>query len=126
MPDANGTEANVNIGKRNPEETCPRPLLVSCIETAHTVVKLVSYRVVRDTVERPSDKVPECVTAEHIAADKNNIHDQNDGPNSYSKAVREMECNHCVVGQKAPHNVGEPQKIAMKFCRMSGKLRSPR
>ena len=103
MPNANRTKANVNVGKANPEETRPRPLLMSCVQAAHTVVKLVPYSVLRDTVERSSDKVTECVTAEYRPAKKDNIHYQNEGPDSDSKAVREAECNHGVVDEKAPH-----------------------
>ncbi len=45
MPDPHRTEANVDIGKRHPEQARPGPLLVSRIQEAHEVVDSVPHRV---------------------------------------------------------------------------------
>ena len=45
VPDPHGAEADVDIGKSHPEQACPGPLLVSCVQAAHAIVELVPYRV---------------------------------------------------------------------------------
>ncbi len=113
MPDAHRAEADIDIRKSHPEQTCPRPLLVSCVQAAHAVVEFVPHRVFRDLVERPSDQVPERVTAKNISTQKHHVHNQNEGPDTDSETVGKSEGYHCVIDQKGPHQVGEPQKVAM-------------
>ncbi len=81
---------------------CPR------VQTAHAIVELVPYRVFRDPVERPSDQVPEGVTAEYVSAKKHHVHHQDEASNPDAEAVRKTEGYHCVIDQKGPHQVGEP------------------
>ena len=91
MPDAHRTEADVDIGKRDPEQARPGPLLVPCVQAAHEVVDLVPDGVIGDLVEGASDHVPEGVTAEDISAEKHDIHDQNEASNADPEAVRKKE-----------------------------------
>jgi hypothetical protein len=69
----------------------------------------------RDTIERPSDQVPEGMTAEDISAQQHNIHNENEASDPNSETVGKVEGDHCVVRQKTPHRIGKPQEIAMKI-----------
>ena len=52
VPDAHRAEADVDIGESHPEQTRPRPLLVSRVQAAHAVVELVPDGVFRDAGRR--------------------------------------------------------------------------
>ena len=69
----------------------------------------------RDLVETASDQVPEGVAAEDVSAKQHDIDDQNDGSDADPEAIGETEGLHRVVDQKAPDDVGEPQKIAVEI-----------
>ena len=125
MPDAHRTEADIDIGKRNPKEACPGPLLMPRVQATHAVVELVPYRVIRDLVECSSDQVPERMTPEYVSAQKHDIDDQNEASNPDPESLREKERPHRVVDQKAPDNVGEPQKVAMKILHDERKASFP-
>src|SRR6266568_384160 len=115
MPDAHRTQADIDIGKRNPKEARPGPFLVPRVKATHEVVNLLSYGVIRDTVECSSDQMPERMTPENISAKKHDINDQNQAPNPDPESLGEKERSQGVVDQKAPDNVREPQKVAMKI-----------
>ena len=115
MPDPHRAEADVDVRKSHPEQTRPGPLLVSCVQAAHAIVELVPHRVFRDAVERASDQVAERVAAEYISAEKHNVHHQDEASDADAEAVGETEGHDCVVDQKGPHQVGEPQKVAMEI-----------
>jgi hypothetical protein len=68
----------------------------------------------RNTIERPSDQVPEGVTAEDISAKQHNIQNENEASDPNSETVGKVEGDHRVVRQKTPHRIRKPQKIAMK------------
>ena len=115
MPDADRTETDVDVGKRNPEEARPSPFLMSRVQAAYEFVDLVPYGVIRNLVECPPDQVPECMTPEYISAKKHDIHDKDEGSNPDPKSIREKERPPRVIDQKAPNDVGEPQEVAMKI-----------
>jgi hypothetical protein len=91
MPDADRTEADVDVGKPNPEQACPSPLLVSRVQAAHEVVDLVLYGVIGDAIEIPSDQVAEGMTSEYVTGKKNDVDHQNEASNSDSKPVGKEE-----------------------------------
>ena len=115
MPESDGTQADVDVGKRDPKQARPRPLLMSRIQQANEVVYLVPHRVGGDAVKRATDEVPERVTPEYIAGKKDDVDDKHEAPYSDPESVRKEEPPDGVVDQKSPDNVGEPQKIAMKI-----------
>ena len=94
---------------------------MSPVQTAHTIVELVPYRVFRDAVERPTDQVPEGMAAEYISAEKDNIQDQDEASDADPEAVRETKTDDCVIDQKCPYQVGETQKVAMEILHDQGK-----
>jgi hypothetical protein len=59
--------------------------------------------------------MPKGVTAEYVSAQQYNIHDQNQASDSDSEAIRKTKGHHSVIGEKTPHRIREPQKIAMKI-----------
>src|SRR5215469_11774250 len=115
VPDSDRTQADVDVGKRDPKQARPRPLLVSRIQPANEVVYLVPHRVSGDAVKRPSDQVPERVTPEYITGEQDDIDYKNEASDSDSESVREDEPYDSVVNQKSPHDVRESQKIAVKI-----------
>src|SRR4051794_28972237 len=82
VPDAHGTEADVDVGERHPQQAGPRPFLVVAVEPADPFVELVPDRVLRDLVEHSTDHVPECMTPEYIAAEEDGVYDQHQGPDA--------------------------------------------
>ena len=105
MPDSHRTEADVDIGKRNPEEARPSPFLVPRVQVAHEVVDLVPYGVIRDLIECAANHVPKCVTPENIPTKKHYIYDENEASNPYPESIRKKERSQRVVNQEAPDNV---------------------
>ena len=72
-------------------------------------------------IERASDQVAEGVAAEYIAAEKNNVHHQDEASDPNPEAVGETEGHDCVINQKSPHQVGEAQKVTMEILHDQGK-----
>src|ERR1700733_14549243 len=54
------------------------------------------------------------MTPEYVSGQEYDIHDQNEAPDPDSKSLWKKESPQRVVDQKAPDNVREPQKVAMK------------
>ncbi len=102
MPDTHRTEADVDIGKRDPKEARPRPLLMGRIQAAYAIVEFMTDGVIGDLVEAASDHVPECMTPEDISGQEHDVHDQNKAPDPDSKSVGEEERLDRVVDEKAP------------------------
>ena len=125
MPDADGTEADIEIGKPHPEKAEPRPAFVSAVQAADAVVQLVPYRVFGNAVERSSDEMPERVAAEDVSGQEYDIHYQNDGADTDSEAVRKTERYHGVVDQETPYEIGEPQEITVKILQDQRKASFP-
>ena len=94
---------------------------MSCVQAAHAIVEFVPYRVFRDLIERASNQVPEGVAAEDIAAEKNNVHHQDEASDPDPEAVGETEGHDCVIDQESPHQVGEAQKVTMEILQDQGK-----
>jgi hypothetical protein len=105
MPDAHRTEADIDIGKRNPQEAGPCPLLVSRIQGTHEVIYLLPNGVIGNAIKRASDQVPERMTPEYITGKKDDVDHENEAPNSDPESVRKEEPPHGVVDQKTPDNV---------------------
>ena len=114
VPDAHRAKPHIHIGEAYRTQTCPRPLLMTRIQAARAVVQFVTHRMPRDLIERSADQVAERVAAEDVASQQHHVDAQHDGADSDAEAIVEPERLHRVVDQKAPHNVGEPQKMAVK------------
>src|SRR5690349_8053761 len=90
------------------------------VQPSDPVIKLVPYRVFRDAIEGAADKVTEGVTPEDVSAQQNHIYNQHQGSDPDAEAVGKEERADSVIGQKAPDDVGEAQKIAMKILKDEG------
>jgi hypothetical protein len=69
----------------------------------------------RHLIETSAHKVTERVTAKRIPAQKHNVDQQNEASDSNSETIRKEEGPYCVVGEEAPDDVGESQKVAMEI-----------
>ena len=61
------------------------------------------------------------MTAEYVSAEKHHVHSQDQASDPDAEAVRETEGHHCVIDQKGPYQVGEPQKVTMEVLQNQGK-----
>ena len=77
VPNAHGTEPDINIGKSDPEETQPRPKHVTMIKTAHARVTFRAERHFRFRIEKSPDQMPE---SHHVLqlGEKTTFNDQNE------------------------------------------------
>src|SRR6185503_4273347 len=94
MPHAHRAKAHVKIGEPNPEQTHPGPEHVSAIETAHAAIRLLTERRLGKLIDAAADEVPQRMTSEGIAAEKNHVKGQHDG----SDANPEKNFRRCHVG----------------------------
>ncbi len=115
MPDTHRTEADINVGEANPEEACPRPLLMRSVQAAYAIVEFVPHGMLRDAIEGASDEVPEGVASEDVSSEKDDVHYQNQASYADAEAIWKAEGHDCVVNEEKPDNIGEPQKIAMEI-----------
>src|SRR5262249_49143903 len=115
MPDAHGTEAHVDVGEADRDQAGPGPFFVARVQPAYRLVEPVADGVLRHTIERSANEMTEGVAAIHITGQQDDVYNQDDSPDTDAESVGKEEGLGCVIDEKAPYDIRETKKEAMKI-----------
>src|ERR1044071_400616 len=93
-PHAHRAEPYINIAKRHPKQAHPCKKHVPAIKSGDEFPSCLLYRFIRKLIAAASDKMPQTVTAECIAAQQDHVHDEHERADAESEmpmAVRTEE-----------------------------------
>src|SRR5579863_507522 len=117
FPDTHRAHADVKVRERDPEEAGPRPIHVTRVEAAHAIVSLLANRRVRKLIEQSAHKMTERMTPKRVAAQQDNVGEQNQSAQSDPETAVKPARAPDVVRQDHEEDERQVQKIAVNILK---------